>query len=145
MPQTRGAERSNEYLKCNGTDWGPSVPRSQSFSLTFVFHCTSIRSSLSLLLGHRLQAVIMSTVFKVYLMRHGETQENKDGITQGQKDTELNAEGRMQAQQAAEHLANVKFTFAYCSMLKRAEDVSCPDFLSPFRRTPPSFMARDLS
>ncbi|HRN96842.1 MAG TPA: histidine phosphatase family protein [Candidatus Saccharibacteria bacterium] len=38
----------------------------------------------------------------LYLVRHGETQENTDGIVQGWMDTKLNANGKVQALAAAE-------------------------------------------
>lgn len=38
----------------------------------------------------------------LYLVRHGETQENTDGIVQGWMDTKLNANGKAQALAAAE-------------------------------------------
>jgi probable phosphoglycerate mutase len=37
----------------------------------------------------------------LFLVRHGETQANADGIVQGWLDTELNEKGRQQAQQSA--------------------------------------------
>lgn len=59
----------------------------------------------------------------VYLVRHGETQENRDGIMQGQLDTQLNAAGREQAQRTAAALEKVRFTEAHASDLRRAVQV----------------------
>jgi len=56
----------------------------------------------------------------VYIVRHGETQENRDGIMQGQLDTELNAAGLEQAQLTADVLENVRFAAAHSSDLTRA-------------------------
>ncbi|GJE87089.1 histidine phosphatase family protein [Phanerochaete sordida] len=56
----------------------------------------------------------------VYIIRHGETQENREGIMQGQLDTELNAAGIEQAQLTANALENVRFTAAHSSDLRRA-------------------------
>ncbi|KAF7295587.1 Phosphoglycerate mutase-like protein [Mycena indigotica] len=57
---------------------------------------------------------------RVYIVRHGETQENRDSIIQGQLDTELNKLGEQQAAQAARALKDVKFDAAYSSDLRRA-------------------------
>lgn len=62
-------------------------------------------------------------VAKIYIIRHGETQENRDGIIQGQRDTKLNEQGRKQAVLLGEGLKDVKFDTAYSSDLSRASDV----------------------
>lgn len=55
----------------------------------------------------------------LYLIRHGETQENAEGVIQGWLDTELNANGRRQVQEAA--LAfDEPIDAIYTSDLKRA-------------------------
>lgn len=60
---------------------------------------------------------------RVYIVRHGETQENRDGIIQGQQDTELNANGMEQAQMVGEALKNAKIGVAFSSDLRRAVKV----------------------
>ncbi len=60
---------------------------------------------------------------RIYIVRHGETQENRDGIIQGQKDTELNEIGLRQASLLGEALKDVKFSFGFSSDLKRALNV----------------------
>lgn len=60
----------------------------------------------------------------VYLVRHGETDENRLGIMQGQMDTALNAAGLEQATLAASALENVPFVAAHSSDLSRAVKVS---------------------
>lgn len=55
-----------------------------------------------------------------YFLRHGETRENRDGIVQGQNETELTAAGRQMAEAAAETLSNVTLGSIYASPLKRA-------------------------
>ncbi|KAI0683710.1 phosphoglycerate mutase-like protein [Cytidiella melzeri] len=62
----------------------------------------------------------MSPVLNVYLVRHGETDENRAMIMQGQLDTQLNAAGLEQAQLTAKALENVRFAAAYSSDLSRA-------------------------
>lgn len=59
----------------------------------------------------------------VYIVRHGETDENVNGIIQGQKDTVLNDTGRAQSKLAGEALREVKFDIALTSDLKRATEV----------------------
>lgn len=58
----------------------------------------------------------------IYLLRHGETDWNKDGRIQGHTDIPLNQKGRMQVGQAAEVLANLPLDidFIYSSPLIRA-------------------------
>ena len=60
---------------------------------------------------------------RIYIVRHGETQENHSGIIQGQLDTELNDTGRRQANLVARALQEIPFDFAHTSDLKRAADV----------------------
>ena len=66
----------------------------------------------------------MTITMRVYLVRHGETQENREGIIQGQKDTELNEAGLKQAGLLGEALKDVKFSLGFSSDLKRAYNVS---------------------
>lgn len=58
----------------------------------------------------------------IYLLRHGETDWNKDGRIQGHTDIPLNQKGRMQVAQAAKVLADLPFNMdsIYSSPLKRA-------------------------
>lgn len=58
----------------------------------------------------------------IYLLRHGETDWNKDGRIQGHTDIPLNQKGRAQIGQAAEVLAGLPFGIdsIYSSPLKRA-------------------------
>ncbi|KAF9649009.1 phosphoglycerate mutase-like protein [Thelephora ganbajun] len=59
-------------------------------------------------------------VVRVYIVRHGETQENRDGIIQGQRDTSLNATGMEQARMVGEALKDAKLGIAFSSDLSRA-------------------------
>jgi len=61
----------------------------------------------------------MDTV-RIYIVRHGETEENKQKIIQGQLDTQLNSEGEKQADLVAKALRDVPFDICYSSDLKRA-------------------------
>jgi len=54
-----------------------------------------------------------------HFLRHGETRENRDGILQGQSDTELTAAGQEMALTAAQVLAEIGLGSIYASPLKR--------------------------
>ncbi|KAL7283673.1 hypothetical protein ACG7TL_003109 [Trametes sanguinea] len=71
-------------------------------------------------LANSSSTIEMPVVAKVYIVRHGETEENRQGIMQGQLDTPLNAAGVRQAELAADALADVPFGAAYSSDLQRA-------------------------
>jgi probable phosphoglycerate mutase len=60
--------------------------------------------------------------FRIYLVRHGETEWNRDGRWQGHADVALNAAGRDQAARLARHLADagIRFDRLYSSDLRRA-------------------------
>ena len=62
-------------------------------------------------------------VVDIYLVRHGITDWNSEGKWQGQRDIELNEEGIMQAQAAAERFKNMEIDGLYCSS-KRAIKLS---------------------
>ncbi|KAG8967504.1 hypothetical protein FRC03_009881 [Tulasnella sp. 419] len=78
----------------------------------------------------------------VYLVRHGETNENVQSIIQGQLDTELNLRGREQSRVVADRLKSVPFYQAFSSDLRRATDTgasilehhSIPLILNPLLR-----------
>jgi len=57
---------------------------------------------------------------RVYIVRHGETQDNLDGIIQGHRDTSLNSNGLEQARMAGEALKDAKLGIAFSSDLSRA-------------------------
>ncbi len=62
----------------------------------------------------------MNTYTRVCLVRHGETDWNREKRVQGQIDIDLNARGEMQAQALALALREYRFTAAYSSDLARA-------------------------
>ena len=57
---------------------------------------------------------------KLYIVRHGETQEILDGLVQGHLDGKLSKEGTEQAKKVGERLKNERFDFIYSSDLGRA-------------------------
>lgn len=68
-------------------------------------------------------------VARVYLIRHGETQENRDGIVQGQMDTQLNAQGKAQSVLLGGHamMRNLCIAKMMTSDLSRAVEVRGDD------------------
>lgn len=64
-------------------------------------------------------------IARIYLVRHGETQANRDEIIQGHQDTALNEKGFEQARLVGEALKRVRFhDVAFSSDLCRAVNVS---------------------
>jgi broad specificity phosphatase PhoE len=63
-------------------------------------------------------------IIRVYIVRHGETEENKQKIIQGHLDTPLNSEGERQADLVAHALKDVPFDVCYSSDLRRAVDTA---------------------
>ncbi len=60
------------------------------------------------------------------MIRHGETEANRQEIVQGQLDTELNDAGIGQAEMVAAALKEIPFDLAYTSDLSRAAKVRGP-------------------
>ena len=56
---------------------------------------------------------------RIILIRHGETNWNKEGRFQGQIDIPLNDKGKEQASKASKYLDEIKFTKAFSSPMKR--------------------------
>ena len=61
---------------------------------------------------------------KIYLVRHGETEWNKEYRLQGQADTQLNDYGRELAQITAEALKDIPFDVIFHSPLSRAKETA---------------------
>jgi len=60
----------------------------------------------------------------IVMIRHGETEWNRENRFQGHADPPLNEAGRVQAQQLAEELAGETFEAAYASPLERAHETA---------------------
>ncbi|WVQ64663.1 uncharacterized protein L199_002830 [Kwoniella botswanensis] len=60
----------------------------------------------------------------LYLVRHGQTEQNQRGIVQGRLDTPLSDLGREQAKKLSDWLKLVPFTEIWSSPLKRAEETA---------------------
>ncbi len=61
---------------------------------------------------------------KIYLIRHGVTDQNKKRCLQGRSDIELNEDGRELARKTAEGLKDVKYDLIFTSPLKRAYETA---------------------
>jgi len=61
---------------------------------------------------------------KLYIIRHGETDWNKERKLQGRSDIPINENGRQMARMTAVALKKVPFTFAYTSPLSRAKETA---------------------
>ncbi|MBA3722816.1 MAG: histidine phosphatase family protein [Parachlamydiaceae bacterium] len=58
---------------------------------------------------------------EVYLVRHGETDWNTQGLLQGHRDIPLNSNGHSQAQELQQLLAHIPFAVTFSSDLSRAK------------------------
>ena len=61
---------------------------------------------------------------RLILVRHGETNWNRDGRFQGQRDIPLNENGKKQGQQAADFLKDVQIDFAVSSPMSRPKETA---------------------
>lgn len=61
---------------------------------------------------------------RLFIVRHGETEENIKGIIIGHLQGELSEKGKVQAKELAESLSNEKIDIIYSSDLKRAKDTT---------------------
>ncbi len=61
---------------------------------------------------------------QIYVIRHGETDYNKQGRYAGSSDIPINSEGIKQAAEAAEKLQNIKFDLIISSPLIRARETA---------------------
>lgn len=60
----------------------------------------------------------------IYLVRHGQTEENAANILQGTLPGHLDKEGRAQAARLRDRLKDIPFSALYCSDLKRCQDTA---------------------
>lgn len=58
----------------------------------------------------------------VYIIRHGETVDNRNRVIQGQKDSALTEEGKISVRDKAKSLKNIKFDTFFCSPIGRAKN-----------------------
>jgi alpha-ribazole phosphatase len=61
---------------------------------------------------------------KLYLIRHGETEQNKSGILMGSTDTPLNDQGRLQAATLGERINTLEVDSIFSSPLLRAVETA---------------------
>ncbi|NUJ97511.1 histidine phosphatase family protein [Candidatus Gracilibacteria bacterium] len=79
---------------------------------------------------------------KIIITRHGETEENKAGIIQGQLPGSLSAEGIMQAKKVALRLKNEKIDYIYSSDLTRAHNTALE--IRKYHQNIPLILSEDL-
>lgn len=77
----------------------------------------------------------------IFIVRHGETDWNREGIYQGQMDTPLNEKGRDDARKLAVALSKIRFSYIYTSDLKRAKETS--EIINEYLNVP-TFYKREL-
>ncbi|CBQ73150.1 conserved hypothetical protein [Sporisorium reilianum SRZ2] len=80
----------------------------------------------------------------VTLVRHGESQDNQQGIWAGFRDTPLTINGVNQARALGQSFANVPLTAIYCSDLKRAA-MTADEILRSNRSIPPPPLVQSKS
>ena len=82
---------------------------------------------------------------ELYILRHGETEENIQHILQGHTDGHLTELGRQQAHDAGKLLRNIHFDAFLCSDLKRCTDTAeiISSFLDMNIQTTPLLRERD--
>ncbi|KAJ9479021.1 Target of rapamycin complex 2 subunit BIT61 [Pseudozyma hubeiensis] len=80
----------------------------------------------------------------VTLVRHGESQDNQQGIWAGFRDTPLTIDGVNQARALGQSFANVPLTAIYCSDLKRAA-MTADEVLKSNRSIPPPPLVQSKS
>lgn len=61
---------------------------------------------------------------KIYVIRHGETDANKEGVLQGSSDWPLNEDGIKLAKITGQNMKDIKFDICYSSPLIRARDTA---------------------
>ncbi len=64
------------------------------------------------------------TYCTIYIVRHGETNENLNHIIQGQSDSVLNETGKLQAKKISQKLKNIKFDNVFSSDLSRTKETA---------------------
>ncbi|MGC8970743.1 MAG: alpha-ribazole phosphatase [bacterium] len=70
----------------------------------------------------------------IYIIRHGETDWNREGIYQGQTDTSLNENGRQTARELGKSLSRINFSAIYSSDLLRARETA--EIINSFLNVP---------
>lgn len=89
--------------------------------MNFVNFLCKVEKNCAILVHVKMEA---EAEMKLYLIRHGETDYNKQKKIQGQIDIPLNARGRELAVQTGKGLAEIPFDLCFCSPLSRARETA---------------------
>ncbi|KAG2180725.1 hypothetical protein INT44_003732, partial [Umbelopsis vinacea] len=81
-------------------------------------------------------------IMLITLVRHGNTDANRDRWLQGQMDTQLNATGKQQADLVGERLSNEQFDVIYSSDLSRCKQTA--DGITKFHQQTPIILDKRL-
>ena len=87
----------------------------------------------------------MSSITKIYVVRHGQSVYNRDGIVSGHVDPVLTEEGRQQAAATKQRLKHVAFDEVYSSDLQRAVETASIIFGAPVPKSHQLFALRERS
>lgn len=79
---------------------------------------------------------------KLFLIRHGETESNKDLIYKGQGESPLSESGKAEAQKLAKALKDVSFSAIYCSTLGRSKETA--RIIAQFHKDAKIFEVKEL-
>jgi probable phosphoglycerate mutase len=72
----------------------------------------------------QLRPIAARSTLRIYLARHGQTDWNVEGRTQGGTDTTLNDTGRRQARDLKKRLTGIQFEGIYSSALRRSRETA---------------------
>lgn len=114
--------RFGKWLE-NARDWSVSRNRFWGCALP-IWECNSCDRQECVGSVEELTQKTVNEVSEIVLVRHGQTDWNRDQRWQGQTDVELNEEGRAQAAALAEKLRHEDFAVAYSSDLARARSTA---------------------
>lgn len=81
----------------------------------------------------------------IFLIRHGETAWNSEGIFRGQSEIPLNERGLQQARATGEYLQAINFDAVFCSPLSRARQTAEALCLDRIIKPQPVYALIDIS
>ena len=93
-------------------------------TISNTLHCIIKRLAIGVVIAASFLATSAFAQLTIYVVRHGQTDWNKEGRMQGSTDNPLNSVGREQAAATAKALADVKLDAVYTSSHKRARETA---------------------